>query len=132
MKAIVALGVGKLLNSHALGMALFTKWLSNDAVYKVVETVARITRLDSWHGTHRNQGRHSEHEIDCHAHDFAPDAWDRLVGTVACDRMVIDMAFFNATPSRPEHCVMVYEAKSGSAVSLDKAYEQALEYVHKR
>lgn len=122
--------VGEVLEPEALGMALFAKGLSNDAVEKVLQTIARINRLSSWYGTDKEQKRPSEHEIV--AHMISPlmlgMGWSEQLLAIEWNK--IDMAFFNATPSRPKHCVMICEAKRQDQ-SLDDAYEQALKYIQK-
>ncbi len=124
-------GVGKVLSPDELGMALFSKGLSNDAVEKVLATIARIKRLDDWYRRSANSGRPSEHEIV--AHMIAPlmlgMGWSEQL--LAIEWNQIDMAFFCATPTTLENCVMICEAKRQNQ-SLESAYEQALAYLTKK
>lgn len=126
---------GESLSSEELGIRLFQEGLSNEAVDRVVSTIAKIVRLNSWYRANGQSGRPTEHEVI--AHMIIPlmlgMGWSEQLMAVEWQQM--DMAFFGSTPvagREPlQECRMILEAKSPSG-SLQKAYEQAQQYVESK
>lgn len=117
------------LGLEELGQALFGRGLSNDAVDHFLRAVTRARRMLGWYDTHGPaSGRPTEHEVV--AHLVLPMllalGWSEQL--LAVEWRKIDLAAFWATPTRPENCALVCEAK-GAGHGLQGVRNQAFRYV---
>jgi hypothetical protein len=122
---------GGAFSQEELGERLFNAGLPNNAVEDVLKTILRIQRLSNWYSSEDSPKRPSEHEIV--AHMISPlmlgMGWSEQL--LAVEWGMIDLAFFNGTPTDEEHCIMICEAKQPKK-SLTDAFEQAKKYVINR
>ena len=121
--------VPDLLTLEELGEELFSKGLPNEAVDKVISAIQRQRRLAKWYGEHgENSKRPKEHEVV--AHMILPFllalGWSEQLLAVEWKR--IDLAAFTGTPTTPENCCLVCEAKPLQH-GLQNVLAQAIGYV---
>ena len=117
------------LTPEELGQQLFAKGVANDAVDKVLSAITRQRRLLEWYRQFGwDSGRPTEHEVV--AHMILPLllalGWSEQL--LAVEWRKIDLAAFWATPTTPEHCILVCEAKS-SGHGLQDVRDQAFNYI---
>lgn len=117
------------LSEEALGAELFRRGLSNEVVEDVLAAIRRAARLDRWYDDAGKQAaRPSEAELV--AYQIAPlmlaMGWSEQL--LAVEWRKVDLAFFRRTPTEPENCVMIAEAKRRGE-PIEAAYAQAKKYV---
>jgi len=117
------------LSIDQIGEELFAKGLPNESVEKVLIAIKRQRRMSRWYAEQgAKSGRPTEHEIV--AHMILPLllalGWSEQL--IAIEWNKIDLALFNSTPTKPDSCVLVCEAK-GLWQGLQNAREQAIDYV---
>ena len=120
------------LSLDEIGSLLFAEGLSFDAAEKVKAALQRQQSFSKWYDLHGEESqRPTEHEVV--AHMVVPLllalGWSEQLLAVEWKR--IDLAAFWGTPTTPEKCTMIVEAK-GRGRPLLKAYEQAKSYVEKQ
>lgn len=122
----------KPLGANELGEALFAKGIPNDAVDGVLLTLERLRRLARWYETQRREcGRPTEHEVV--AHMVLPImralGWSEQLLAVEWNK--VDLAAFWGTPTTPDRCVLLCEAKvMGHGLQKD-VLSQAIRYTGK-
>lgn len=119
------------LNLDQLGEELFSKGLPNEAVDKVILAIQRQRRLAKWYEEHGEKSkRPREHEVV--AHMILPFllalGWSEQL--LAVEWKKIDLAAFSSTPTTPENCCLVCEAKPLEH-GLQDTFAQATRYVEK-
>ena len=120
------------LEMDELGEALFSKGIPNEAVDKVLVAIQRQRRLTKWYDTQPSDfKRPTEHEVV--AHMILPLmlalGWSEQLLAVEWQR--VDLAAFWGTPTTPEHCALVCEAKvMGHGLQKD-VFSQAVGYTKK-
>lgn len=113
------------LSLGELGDALFEQGLAFDACERVISVIERQRRLTKWYRFSRGSGdRPSEAEIIAHAVLPLLLALGWSEQTIAVEWKDIDLAGFDGTPSVPENCVLVCEAKKLGA-GLPAVFRQA-------
>jgi hypothetical protein len=117
------------LSLEELGQALFAKGLSNSAVDQVLSAIERQRRLLQWyHMFGKESGRPDEQEVV--AYMVLPMllslGWSEQLLAVQWHK--VDLAGFSGTPTTPERCVLVCEAKR-PVHGLRGVLTQAAEYV---
>lgn len=118
------------LSLEALGQQLFSKGIANDAVDRVLSAIERQRRLLKWYNEQGGESkRPKEHEVV--AHMVLPLllalGWSEQLLAIEWDK--IDLAAFCRTPTTPETCVLVCEAKE-MRHGLQGVLEQAVRYVN--
>lgn len=121
----------KPLSLEQLGEQLFSRGIANDAVDQVLSAIARQRRMLKWYEEHGEKSkRPQEHEVV--AHMILPLllalGWSEQLLAIEWNR--IDLAAFNRTPTTPESCVLICEAKE-MRHGLQGVLEQAIGYVDK-
>jgi len=119
------------LTLEELGTELFTKGLPNEDVDKFILAIQRQRRLVKWYQESGKQyKRPSEHEVV--AHMILPLllalGWSEQL--LAVEWRKVDLAAFSRTPTTPENCCFVCEAK-GYGHGLQNVFPQATTYVKK-
>jgi hypothetical protein len=122
----------KLLSLDEVGQQLFGHGVANNAVDKVIATIERQRRLLAWYNQFGNESkRPSEHELV--AHIVLPLlialGWSEQL--LAVEWQKIDLAAFWKTPTTPETCVLICEAKKRGR-GLQDVLKQAIDYVKKQ
>ena len=117
------------LSPEKLGQQLFSKGIANDAVDRVLSAIERQRRLLKWYEEQGDESkRPKEHEVV--AHMVLPLllalGWSEQLLAIEWDK--IDLAAFCRTPTTPETCVLVCEAKE-MRHGLQGVLEQAVKYV---
>lgn len=117
------------LSLEELGQALFARGLANSAIDHVQRTIERQRRLLGWYREYgKASARPDEHEVV--AHVILPLllalGWSEQL--LAVEWHKVDLAGFWGTPTTPENCVLVCEAK-GLRYGLQNVREQAERYV---
>ena len=120
--------IPKVMTLEEFGTELFEGGLGNDAVERAIDAIEKARRLGHWYAGGLSGRQPSEHEII--AHTTIPLmlalGWSEQLLGVEWDR--IDLAFFDRTPTGPENCVMICEAKTPHK-PLELALDQAVRYV---
>ena len=121
----------KPLEMEELGQELFSKGLPNERVDKVLVAIRRQRRMARWYEQHgKESGRPTEHEVV--AHMILPLmlalGWSEQLLSVEWRN--VDLACFWGTPTTPDKCVLVCEAKH-LGHGLGNVFEQATRYVTK-
>jgi hypothetical protein len=119
------------LTLEELGEELFSRGLPNEAVNKVILAIQRQRRLAKWYEEHGEKSkRPKEHEVV--AHMILPFllalGWSEQLLAVEWKR--IDLAAFSGTPTTPENCCLVCEAKPFEH-GLQDTFAQATSYAKK-
>lgn len=111
-----------------LGVELFSAGVSNKNIDDILAALRQAERLISWYRS-LGAGRFpTEHEVVSHIvlPLFLGLGWSHQ--QIAVEWSKVDMAFFKRTPTIPENCVMVLEAK-GLGRGLGEVFDQPKEYV---
>lgn len=119
------------LKPEELGEELFSKGLPNESVDKVLMAIQRQRRLAKWYEEHGEKSkRPTEHEVV--AHMILPFllalGWSEQL--LAVEWHKIDLAAFWRTPTTPENCCLICEAK-GLGHGLQNTFTQATNYAAK-
>lgn len=119
------------LSLEEVGQQLFSKGLANNAVDNVLRAIERQRRLLSWYYAQGEiSSRPDEHEVV--AHMVLPLllalGWSEQL--LAVEWHKVDLAAFWGTPTTPERCVLVCEAKH-MGHGLQDVREQAIGYIGK-
>jgi hypothetical protein len=111
-----------------LGVELFRAGISNRNIDEILKALEQASRLCAWYKTTDQKPRPSEHEIISHVAlpIFLGLGWSHQQIAIEWNR--VDMAFFKTTPTKPENCIMILEAK-GFGQALSDVLEQPIEYV---
>ena len=111
-----------------LGVALFRAGISNKNIDDILKALQQAERLCSWYRSEHCGRSPSEDEIISHIilPLFLGLGWSHQQVAVEWNR--VDMAFFKSTPTIPENCVMVLEAK-GLGRALTEVLKQPQGYV---
>lgn len=119
------------LSMDQIGQELFSKGLPNEAVDKVIVAIQRQRRLIRWYDRDsKKSGRPTEHEIVTHMILPLMLALGWSEQLLAIEWRSIDLAAFRETPTTPERCVLVCEAK-WYGHGLQNVLEQAKGYIEK-
>ncbi|UCG59311.1 MAG: hypothetical protein JSU70_07330 [Phycisphaerales bacterium] len=123
--------VPKPLTLEKLGAELFTEGLPNEHVDKFILAIQRQRRLVRWYEeSGKRVKRPSEHEVV--AHMILPLllalGWSEQL--LAVEWRKVDLVAFRRTPTAPENCCLVCEAK-GYGHGLQNVFAQATRYVKK-
>jgi len=112
-----------------LSLELFRAGISNRNTEDILGALRQAERLCSWYDI-QGSDRPTEHEVVSHVilPIFLGLGWSHQ--QIAVEWKKIDMAFFKTTPTRPDSCVMVLEAK-GLGKPLGERHSQARSYVEK-
>ncbi|GAG90147.1 unnamed protein product, partial [marine sediment metagenome] len=105
-------------SDEELGIQLFRAGISNKNIEDIVKALQQAERLCYWYWSDQCGQRPTENEVVSHIilPLFLGLGWSHQ--QIAVEWNKIDMAFFKNTPTTPEKCVMVLEAKGlGSALS---------------
>lgn len=116
-------------SDEELSVELFRAGVSNKNTEDILAALRQAERLCSWYDT-QNSGRPTEHEVVSHVilPIFLGLGWSHQ--QIAVEWKKIDMAFFIGTPTHPDNCIMVLEAK-GLGKPLAERHYQARRYVEK-
>lgn len=117
------------LTNEQLGEALYDKGLAHEVVTRLLDAIEQIRRIGRWyHDSAASGERPSEHEII--AYMVLPLlmalGWSQQLVSVEWKK--IDLAAFDFTPTVPENCALICEAKL-LQIGLAPALGQALGYV---
>jgi hypothetical protein len=114
--------------AEELGVALFAAGISNRNIDEILKALQQAARLCAWYNLDEQKPRPSEHEIISHIilPVFLGLGWSHQQIAIEWNR--VDMAFFKATPTNSENCVLILEAK-GLGQALSNVLQQPLEYV---
>lgn len=118
-----------LYTDEELGIALFRAGISNKNSNDILQALNQAARLCSWYESDDDCGRKpSENEVVSHVllPLFLGLGWSHQ--QIAVEWNKVDMVFFNSTPTTPENCVMVLEAK-GLGTPLGDILQQPKEYI---
>jgi len=123
--------IPKPLKFNEIEEELFNEGLPYDSVGKVISTIRRLRRMSEWyHKYGRKSNRPTEHEVV--AHMILPLllslGWSEQL--LAVEWKKVDLAAFKTTPTEPDECVLLCEAK-GLWYGLQNALEQAIGYIEK-
>jgi hypothetical protein len=124
--------IPKPLALDELGEALFARGIPNEAVDRLILAIQRQRRLTKWYETQRkSSGRPTEHEVV--AHMLLPIlialGWSEQL--LAIEWKKIDLAGFWGTPTTPERCALVCEAKIMGHGLQNNVLDQAIGYTEK-
>lgn len=113
-----------------LGVELFRAGISNRNIEDILAALRQAERLCSWYRSEAQEGRPTEHEVVSHVvlPIFLALGWSHQ--QIAVEWKKTDMAFFKRTPTTPENCVMVLEAK-GLGSPLNDRVAQPQKYVER-
>lgn len=116
-------------SSDQLGEHLFREGVGNKNIEDILAALRQAERLCSWYDT-QNSDRPTEHEVVSHVilPIFLGLGWSHQ--QIAVEWKKMDMAFFKKTPTIPENCIMVLEAK-GLGKPLAERHSQARGYIEK-
>ena len=117
-----------LYKEEELGVALFRAGISNRNIDEILKVIQQAARLCAWYQSGEQKPRPSEHEIISHVTlpVFLGLGWSHQQMAVEWNR--VDIAFFKTTPTTPENCIMILEAK-GLGQALSEVLQQPLAYV---
>jgi hypothetical protein len=110
-----------------LGVELFRAGVSNSNIEAILAALRQAERLTSWYTSGSAGRRPTEHEVVSHVvlPLFLGLGWSHQ--QMAVEWQKVDVAFFKRTPTTPENCVMVLEAK-GLGSGLGHVLDQPLGY----
>jgi hypothetical protein len=116
-------------SDEELSVELFRRGVSNKNTEDILAALRQAERLCSWYDT-QDSDRPTEHEVVSHVilPIFLGLGWSHQ--QVAVEWKKVDMAFFKHTPTGPENCIMVLEAK-GLGKPLTDRHSQARGYIEK-
>lgn len=118
------------LSLDEVGANLFAAGVSNDSVEAALAAIRKARRLRGWYWT--GDAGERPNEVESVTHMVVPLmaglGWSEQLLAVEWRR--IDLSFFGRTPTVPENCVMICEAKSPGR-GLSYAFHQAKAYVEK-
>jgi len=117
----------RVYTEEELGVKFFQAGVSNTNIEAILAALRQAERLSSWYYS-PNSGRYpTEHEVVSHIvlPLFLGLGWSHQ--QIAVEWNKVDMAFFKRTPTSPENCVMVLEAK-GLGRSLGDVLQQPRDY----
>ena len=119
-----------LYTDEDLGVELFRAGISNRNIEDILAALRQAERLCSWYRSEAQEGRPTEHEVVSHVvlPIFLALGWSHQ--QIAVEWKKMDMAFFKRTPTTPENCVMVLEAK-GLGQPLNDRVAQPQRYVER-
>jgi hypothetical protein len=119
-----------LYTDEKLGIALFSAGISNKNIDDIKKALQQAERLNSWYGSEHCGRTPSEQEIVSHSilPVFLGLGWSQQ--QIAVEWQRVDMAFFKTTPTEPDNCVMILEAKA-IGKPLGDVIDQAEKYVRK-
>jgi len=121
----------KPLGMDELSQELFSKGLPYDSVHKVIQAISRQRNMIRWYyEQYEASGRPTEHEVVGHMILPLMQALGWSEQLLAIEWNKIDMAAFDGTPTTPEKCVLVCEAK-GLGHGLQNVYDQGINYIRK-
>lgn len=111
-----------------LGVELFRAGIGNRNIEEILAALRQAERLCSWYRAEAQRDRPTEHEVVSHVvlPIFLGLGWSHQ--QIAVEWKKMDMAFFKRTPTTPENCVMVLEAK-GLGDPLNERVAQPQRYV---
>lgn len=117
------------LSLDEVGHRMFAGGLPNASVDRLIGSIERQRRLLRWYGEQGSKsGRPTEHEVV--AYMVLPLllalGWSEQL--LAVEWKSIDLAAFRQTPTTPEMCTLVCEAKQ-MRHGLQGSYDQAVKYV---
>ncbi|HEX2219634.1 MAG TPA: hypothetical protein VHG35_12580 [Gemmatimonadales bacterium] len=117
----------RLYTEDELGVALFQAGVSNTNIEAILAALRQAERLVSWYRSGSSGRYPTEHEVVSHIvlPLFLGLGWSHQ--QIAVEWNKVDMAFFKRTPTTPENCVMVLEAK-GLGHSLGDVLQQPRNY----
>jgi hypothetical protein len=117
----------RLYTEEELGVALFQAGVSNTNIGAILAALQQAERLCAWYGSVSAGRWPTEHEVISHIvlPLFLGLGWSHQQIAVEWNR--VDVAFFKRTPTHPENCVMVLEAK-GLGRSLGDLLHQPRNY----
>lgn len=117
-------------SDEELSVELFQAGISNKNTDDILAALRQAERLCSWYDT-QDSDRPTEHEIVSHVilPIFLGLGWSHQ--QIAVEWKKIDMAFFKKTPTIPDNCIFVLEAK-GLGKPLSEKHSQARGYVDKQ
>ncbi len=115
-------------SDEELGVQLFRAGISNKNIEDIINALQQAERLCSWYWSDQCGRGPTENEIVSHIilPLFLGLGWSHQ--QIAVEWNKIDMAFFKNTPTTPETCVMVLEAK-GLGSPLSEVLHQPENYV---
>ncbi|MBL7152475.1 MAG: hypothetical protein ISS79_02070 [Phycisphaerae bacterium] len=117
------------LSLEELGEQLFSKGLPNDSVERVILAIQRQRRLAKWYDEcGRESIRPKEHEVVAHMILPLMLALGWAEQLLAVEWRKIDLAGFSHTPTIPENCCLVCEAKGLERALEEKVFDQAVKY----
>ena len=112
-----------------LGIELFKAGISNRNIEEITGALQQATRLSQWYRS-KDSGKDRPTENEVISHMILPLflglGWSHQ--QIAVEWNKIDMAFFKHTPTVPENCIMVLEAK-GLHSALSDVLKQPIYYV---
>ncbi|MFN3167786.1 MAG: hypothetical protein ACE37H_12055 [Phycisphaeraceae bacterium] len=124
--------IGPVMEDDEVGEALFSRGLSQDNVDALLDTIARQRRMLRWYREHGEESdRPKEHEV------VAYMALPMLLALGWSEQLLgiewkkVDLAAFRKTPTTPDNCVLVCEAKGMKSGLQGRAYPQAQNYTKK-
>lgn len=111
-----------------LGVELFQAGISNRNISDIIQALQQAKRLCAWYRSSICGRKPSENEMVSHTilPLFLGLGWSHQ--QIAIEWNKVDMAFFKATPTTEENCVMVVEAK-GLGQALSEVLDQPQQYV---
>jgi len=111
-----------------LGIELFSAGISNKNIDDIIKALQQAERLELWYLSKQCGRRPTENEIVSHMilPVFLGLGWSHQ--QIAVEWHKVDLAFFKTTPTTPDNCVMVLEAK-GFGRGLGDTVYQPMKYV---
>lgn len=118
----------RMYSDDELGVELFKAGISNKNIDDILAAIRQAERLCNWYWSAESGRYPTEHEVVSHVvlPLFLGLGWSHQQMAVEWQRT--DLAFFGRTPTTPENCVMVLEAK-GLGTSLGNVLGQPQSYV---
>jgi len=118
-------------SEEELGLALFRAGISHKNIDDIVRALQQAEQLCSWYWSEHCGRSPTENEIVSHIilPLFLGLGWSHQQIAIQWNR--VDMAFFKRTPTKPQNCIMVLEAKGlgkglGEVLDQPKAYVKSL------
>ena len=117
-----------LYTEDELGIELFRAGISNRNISDIIQALQQAERLCAWYRSDVCGRKPTENEIVSHIilPLFLGLGWSHQ--QIAVEWNKVDMAFFKATPTTEENCVMIVEAK-GLGQALSEVLDQPQLYV---
>jgi hypothetical protein len=126
LKPMLSIKSGR-YEEEELGVELFRAGISNRNIQDILLSIKQAERLGIWYKSASSGRSPSEHEVVSHIvlSLFLGLGWSHQ--QIAVEWQKVDMAFFKTTPTVPENCVMVLEAK-GLDRPLLEHFDQPQQY----